>query len=217
MKNRGMLILVLACSGCHSLQRAVPKASPDALNQTAKALVVPTEQKKLPISEIALERIPGMSMKPQPYYTLTLRSNGTATYIGNGVPTRKGGTYQMSIPLAEYARLAHLVEESRFFKMRRFYGGMATDIPEILVSVMREGKRKIVMDMGRVFQPKYEVAAPQTLKNIETQIDAVVANVPWTKSSDKMGSNQDLNEAFTKECEQELKKEMSVKRVQNRL
>lgn len=184
MKRFAYLLIVLFLAGCNDAQLRTQRV-PSGPSNTVKALPAPARpQVAPPVSEITIEREPGMTAQPPPAYALTLRSDGTAIYIGEAF-TERNGTYRAAISSSEYVRLAKLVEDSGFVSFAPFYGPAASDIPEVCVSVVRNGKRKTVVDWGKPEQPEYEKEAPPALKQLEQQIDAAVATVKWVKVSDK--------------------------------
>src|SRR5258708_5610131 len=115
MKLASIFIAVLLLPGCHYSQKEVQQVSPPSVSGTTKNLRPSARpQTTPPITEIALERDPGAERaNPLPTYALTLRSDGTATYIGATFTPRKG-TYRAVISTIEYARLAQWVEASNF-------------------------------------------------------------------------------------------------------
>jgi hypothetical protein len=184
MKLSAYLLIILFLTGCNDAQLRTKQVSSGPSN-TVKELPAPAKpQVAPPVSEITIERTPGMTEHPPPAYALTLRSDGTAIYIGAAFTERKG-TYRAAISSSEFARLAKLVEDSGFVSLAPFYGPAVTDIPEVCVSVVRNGKRKTVVDWGKPFQSEYEREAPPALKQLEQQIDVAVATVQWVKVGDK--------------------------------
>jgi len=185
MKLAAILLLALFLTGCHHAEQTAYRLtpiSPPALIKTAPSNVPPAFVS--PISAITLQREPGMTNHPLPAYAVTLRSDGTATYIGSAF-SRRISTHSATVLPAEFARLARLIEESNFVGLGSFYGPLADDISQVSVSVVSNGKRKTVVDYGTPFQSKYGKEAPTALKQIEQQINAIVANVKWTKVSEE--------------------------------
>ncbi|MCW3051815.1 MAG: hypothetical protein JWN14_985 [Chthonomonadales bacterium] len=184
MKRCAPLVIALLLTGCHPTRQSAPRVSP-VPPSTVQVSHAPAQQEVAPpVSEITIAREPGMTTDPPPAYTLTLRSDGTATNIVQGF-SKQTGTFQATIPTTEFVRLAKLVENGNFVSLEPFYGPAVTDIPEVRVSVVRKGKRKTVVDWGKPMQPKYEKEAPPALIQLEEQIDAAVAQVKWVKISDK--------------------------------
>ena len=124
------------------------------------------------ISEMTLERTPCFGTCPA--YRVTLRRDGTATYVGLEYVERKG-TY--SGKFYGFERLAQLIEARGFFDLKDNYAINATDLPSTITSVVRAGRRKTVNNYGG--------AGPLELWGIEEAIDGVVSNTKWQKVSDK--------------------------------
>ena len=187
MKLVSILLSVVFFAGCRPVQKEASPVSLSALPNTVSTLPPPAKPPTVPpISEITLERSPGHTRESIVIYALTLRSDGTVTYIGTyfgKVKTKRSGTYRATIPQSEFIRLAQLVEESRFMSFAPFYGHVVRGKATVSVSIVRKEKRKTVMDCGKPFQPEYEKEA-ETLKKIEQQIDAAVASATWVKVSD---------------------------------
>ena len=106
-------------------------------------------------------------------YKVTLRRDGTATYVGRRFVERLG-TYKGQIH--GFERLAQLAEARGYFNLNNRYTVRATDLPSTVTSVVRNGRRKTVTNYGD--------SGPVELWGIETAIDGLVANTKWEKVSD---------------------------------
>lgn len=124
------------------------------------------------ITEVTLERTACFGTCP--VYKITLRRDGTATYVGREFVERKG-TYSGKI--YGFERLAQLIESRGYFNLKENYTVNATDLPSTLTSVVRAGRRKSVTNYGDT--------GPVELWGIETAIDGMVTNIKWQKVSDK--------------------------------
>lgn len=124
------------------------------------------------ITEITLERTACFGTCP--IYKITLRRDGTATYVGRRFVDRIG-TYKGNV--YGFERLAQFVEAQGFFKMNNEYTVAVTDLPSAITSAVRQGQRKTVTDYGD--------KEPLELWAIEHAIDGIVANTKWEKVSDK--------------------------------
>ena len=133
-------------------------------NVQAASLSEPT------ISEISIEHTPCHGTCP--VYKLTLRSDGTVTFIGVA-HVGKVGTYIARF--GRFNRLAQAIAERRFQHFSARYTSPVTDMPHTVTTVVSEGKRKSVDD--------YAHTGPQALWEIETLIDGVVAEAEWKKVS----------------------------------
>lgn len=142
--------------------------------QQLHALPQPTIIHPLPkptITEITLERTACFGFCP--IYKVILRSDNTATYIGERFVERQG-TYKAYISNFEY--LAKIIEARRYFSLRNSYTAPVTDLPSAITSVVRNGKRKTI--------DNYANSGPIELWEIETLIDGLIANARWEKVSD---------------------------------
>jgi hypothetical protein len=121
------------------------------------------------ISEISLERTGCFGSCA--IYKVTFRKDGTATYVGKDFVS-KGGIFQGKVEY-EFQRLAELVYRQGFFNLIGRYGAPITDLDTTIVTVVRSGKSKSVVDYGS--------AAPVELWGFETAIDAVADKIKWAK------------------------------------
>ena len=122
------------------------------------------------ISEISIEHT--RCYGTCPVYKLTLRSDGTATFVGVAY-VDKVGTYT-----AEFGgidRLAQSIVQHRFQHFSTRYTSSITDMPHTITTVVSGGRRKTVDD--------YADTGPQALWEVETMIDGVVAQAQWKKVS----------------------------------
>jgi hypothetical protein len=124
------------------------------------------------ITEVTLERT--ACFGPCPMYTITLRRDGTATYVGRKY-TERQGTYTGNF--YGFQRLAQFIESKGYFKLKDKYSTPITDAPGTITSVVRAGRRKTVNN--------YADSGPVELFAIEKAIDGMVANTKWVKTGDK--------------------------------
>lgn len=124
------------------------------------------------ITEVTLERTACFGTCPA--YKITLRRDGTATYVGMEYVERKG-TYNGKF--YGFERLAQFIEARGFFDLKDNYSINATDLPSAITTVVRAGQRKTVINYGDV--------GPLELWGVEKVIDGVMANTKWQKVSDK--------------------------------
>ena len=115
---------------------------------------------------------------PCPIYTVTIDARGTVTYEGERF-VRVVGHRTAQIDQAVVAALLSRVERIRFFQMRDAYRvvehpdgtvSMVTDRPTKFVSVTVNGRTKRVEDY---------VAAPDSLVELEREIDAAAGTKRW--------------------------------------
>src|SRR5882762_10451032 len=85
------------------------------------------------VSEITVERKGCFGSCP--FYTLTLRRQGTSVYIGN---RRSGGSGHYSaerVADGEFDRLSKAITDFGFFDLADQYGPVAEDIEKVIVTV----------------------------------------------------------------------------------
>lgn len=105
-----------------------------------------------------------------PVYKVTLRRDGSATFIGSRY-VEKIGTYK-----AQFGGFDHLtkaLEQRDYWRFKSRYAYPITDQSTTITTVVQSGRRKTVED--------YADAGPQKLWEIETLIDGAVAEVHWKK------------------------------------
>jgi hypothetical protein len=126
----------------------------------ASASPGPQTQPTGPI-EITLERTICFGMCPE--YKVTLRGDGTVTYVGRQF-VRVTGEHTWKIDPAAVRALAAEMEQAGFFQMEDKYTALITDHPTTYTSLTIGGRSKKIMDY---------IAGPPKLKEIETRIDVV--------------------------------------------
>ena len=133
-----------------------------------------TEPEQSKITEISLERTYCYGTCPS--YTVTLRSDGSAEYVGRGYAPQKG-SFVASIEPETFQSLARYVEEIGFFERldRRYYCEV-TDNPAVYVSVRRGAEKKIIWH----YAPRH-LTAPAVLDVLEELIDSVAEHAHWRR------------------------------------
>lgn len=136
-----------------------------------------------PITEISMQRNPGLTSKPSPMYAITLRSDGTALYVG-AIETRHG-TYKTTISPPEFEEIARLLTESGYFRNNPSHSAAPTAAPDdaayLTISAVRNGKRRTEQDWGTI---NYGHLIPRG-KEIIDRMDAFAEKADWTKISEK--------------------------------
>jgi hypothetical protein len=123
------------------------------------------------ITEIALERTSCFGRCPE--YTVTLRADGTVTYVGRE-NVDKSGEHIGIIDAHQFDRLATLAEDIGFMdRLEITYTCNVSDNPTVFVSIVRDGKRKTIAH----YAPDQN--GPITLWSLEQAIDLLVDNVRW--------------------------------------
>ena len=115
---------------------------------------------------------------PCPVYSVTIDGKGNVTYEGKKF-VRVPGRQSDQIPVSRVAELAATVERIRFFDLNDEYRvirnadgttTMVTDLPTTFVTVTRGGQTKSIEDY---------VGAPESLKELEKQIDETARTKRW--------------------------------------
>jgi TonB family protein len=105
-----------------------------------------------------------------PIYTLTLRRQGSSTYIGKTGPQR--GLYSARVSWgAEFDQVAKAISEIRFFALPDVVGPMTTDDTEqVAMTVTTAQESKTVMTYN---------LAETALASVVALTDGVAAKLPW--------------------------------------
>jgi hypothetical protein len=115
-----------------------------------------------------------------PVYSVSIDAKGNVTYEGTKF-VRVEGRQTDRIPVSRVAALLETVDRIRFFELNDRYRTirnpdgtetMVTDLPTTFVTVSREGRSKRVEDY---------IGAPQSLKELEQQIDDAVRTKRWIR------------------------------------
>jgi hypothetical protein len=161
------LVLLVASAGF--LQRGLSMADASAY---------PAE-----VTELTLER--GPCFGTCPIYRITLRSDGTATYIGWNHVARIG-VYSGTIAAEEFTRLAVEFEDLGFWQLQESYLLPVNDLPVVRTAAIRaDSTRRAIRDHGAVGVPGVE--GPAGLLRIQAAIDSVAAEIAWEKISESPG------------------------------
>jgi hypothetical protein len=176
-----LLPAALVLWGCHHTAQDRSAAKSNVLPAVNTPAAVPPPKPVSQITEITLERNPSVSNGP--WYALTLRSDGTATYIGKA-STDKLGTYKTLFPREAFDPLSQSLEACHFEDFCPVFGSGMLHTPHVGVSIKKKDVRTTILDSGKAFEP-YEKEAPPALKQIQQQIDAVVAKSTWVEVSRK--------------------------------
>jgi hypothetical protein len=119
------------------------------------------------ISEISLERTGCFGNCP--IYKVTLRRDGTATYLGKRF-SRRDGVFHGKLGYG-FERLAEFLYQQGFFNLDENYSAPFTDLDTAIVTVVSDGKTKAVTDYGS--------AAPVELWGLEKLIDSISEEITW--------------------------------------
>jgi membrane dipeptidase len=111
--------------------------------------------------EITIERSECYGMCPS--YKVTMREDGTVTYVGRNF-VRVTGTHTWKIDPAAVAALAAEMQQAGYFDLQDEYVARVTDNPTTYTSLAVGGRTKKIKDY---------VAGPPKLKELEAKIDQV--------------------------------------------
>jgi hypothetical protein len=108
-----------------------------------------------------------------PVYSVTLRRDGSAQYVGEEFVDRLG-THRGEVYEGTFEYLAAAIEELGFFDLADSYAEPVTDQATATTTVVRSRRRTRVSNYGN--------AGPWQLWAVEMLIDAVVETVEWRPS-----------------------------------
>lgn len=108
-----------------------------------------------------------------PVYSLTIYGNGTVVYEGVDHVQVKG-KQTLQIPQKQVRQLVDQFFSIDYFSLQDDYKAPVTDLPTTITSISVNGKTKTVRDY---------YGAPEKLKELEKQIDAVAQAQQWVKGS----------------------------------
>ena len=120
------------------------------------------------VTEIGLAR--SMCYGPCPVYSVTLRRDGRATFVGEQFVDLMG-EHLADLDPADFDTMALALAHLRFGTLRRHYAVDHTDAPTTTTWVIRPQRRRIVEDYGD--------AGPRRLRQIEGLIDGAAAQLTW--------------------------------------
>lgn len=133
--------------------------------------------KESPVTEIHLQRVPGLGVGPAD--RLVLKADGTALYTGVSRVERVG-EYRGSISQKSFARLVKQLRSAKFFELDASYRGTipgtrrpVLDAPGIIVSAVCDGKTKTVADYG--------YGGPEALQALQHAILDILKTHSWRK------------------------------------
>ena len=126
--------------------------------------------------EITLERTACFGFCP--VYTVTLRDDGTVTYVGKE-HVKVTGQQTWKVDPAAVRALAQEMQKEGFFELQDEYRAMITDNPTVYTTLTAGGRTKKVLDY---------VAGPQKLKDFEAKIDQVAGTQKYVKGEDPLAA-----------------------------
>ena len=132
----------------------------------------PNAKSQNAVTEVSIEHTACYGQCPM--YKLTLRHDGTATFVGVR-NVSKIGTYTAYV--GSFNQLVQAVEHRGFQRFQPDCTSGVTDLPHTITTVVQPGHRKTVASDI--------VGEPQALWEIQTLIDGTVAEAHWKKISSR--------------------------------
>ncbi len=108
-----------------------------------------------------------------PAYTVTITGEGEVRYIGERF-VNVVGPASATIPREDVARLLARFDEIGFDQLRDTYRGSMTDLPTTTITLVREGRRKVLVDYGGT-----SVGMPRAVRELQAEIDRVAGTAQW--------------------------------------
>lgn len=105
-----------------------------------------------------------------PVYSVSIDAKGNIIYDGMKF-VRIVGRQTDRITVPRVAALVEMIDRIRFFELEDKYHQMITDLPTTFVTVTRDGRSKRVEDY---------FGAPESLKELEREIDQTARTARWT-------------------------------------
>jgi hypothetical protein len=108
-----------------------------------------------------------------PAYTVTITGEGEVRYRGERF-VNVVGPASATIPREEVARLLARFDEIGFDQLRDEYHGQMTDLPTTTITLVRDGRRKRLVDYGGT-----SVGMPRAVRDLQAEIDRVAGTARW--------------------------------------
>jgi TonB family protein len=122
------------------------------------------------ISEIIVER--QGCFGGCPVYTLTLRRQGTSTYVGKRSVARIGQYTAKQVYSGDFDQLSKAISDVGFFNLQNEYGREVEDAEQVVVTVTTPSQSRTVKTFNFA-------AVPLALWAVVTLADGVAANLRW--------------------------------------
>jgi membrane dipeptidase len=135
--------------------------------------------------EITLQRTPCFGTCPE--YTVTLRDDGTVSYVGRQY-VRVSGQHSWKIDPSAVRALAREMVAAGFFELQDVYTDLRTDNPTTYTSLTIGTRSKKIKDY---------VSGPPTLKDIEKRIDEVSGARKYVAAEGKLLEAVEAGDAGT--------------------
>lgn len=108
-----------------------------------------------------------------PVYTVTISGDGQVRYEGRHF-VNVVGPATATIPREDVERLLARFDEIGFDRLRGEYRGAMTDLPTTTITLVRDGRRKSVVDYGGT-----SVGMPRAVRDLQAEIDRVAGTAQW--------------------------------------
>ena len=102
-----------------------------------------------------------------PAYTVTITGDGAVRYVGERF-VNVVGPASATIPREDVAALLARFDEIGFDQLDDEYRGMMTDLPTTTITLVRNGRRKSLVDYGGT-----SVGMPRAVRDLQAEIDRV--------------------------------------------
>jgi hypothetical protein len=121
--------------------------------------------------EITLNRTPCYGFCPD--YTVTITGDGEVRYEGRNF-VNAVGVRTATVPREDVAALLARFDAIGFEQLRDEYRDQMTDLPTTTITLVRNGRRKAVVDYGGT-----SVGMPQAVRDLQAEIDRVARTAQW--------------------------------------
>jgi hypothetical protein len=121
--------------------------------------------------EIALTRTVCFGFCPA--YTVSITGDGHVTYTGRSFVNVVGDQHATIAPQAVQALLSRF-DAAHFEALNDAYRANVSDLPTMTLSLMRNGRRKVVVDYGGL-----SAGMPQAVRDLQAEIDRVAGTSRW--------------------------------------
>lgn len=108
-----------------------------------------------------------------PIYRVTISGEGEVVYVGRGF-VNVVGEQRASIARAEVAALLTRFDAIGFSSLRDEYRANVSDLPTYTISLVRNGRTKIVVDYGGP-----GAGMPEAVRGLQDEIDRVAGTARW--------------------------------------
>lgn len=126
-----------------------------------------------PAADVAITLTRGVCFGFCPDYTVTIRGDGTVTYVGRRFVNVTGEQHAAVEP-AQVQQLLAQFDAAQFNTLNDAYRANITDLPTFSVALTRNGQTKTVIDYGGL-----SAGMPQVVRHLEDEIDRVAGTARW--------------------------------------